>query len=136
MVVEALAAAEMLAAEGIAVEVVDLRTVRPLDSDTVARSAAKTGRLVIADTGWQSFGASAELAARVGETLFGRLRAPIRRVALPDAPTPGSSALEQAYYPGPREIAAAVRLTLAAPRPAGPADAAEAARPREFSGPF
>lgn len=136
MVLEALTAAEMLAADGIQVEVVDVRSLWPLDGETIARSVGKTGRLVIADTGWKSFGVSAEIAARVGEELFGRLRSPIRRVALPDVPTPGSSALEQVYYPGPREIAAAVRQTLEVARPDEPADAAAATRPREFHGPF
>src|SRR5213594_537783 len=120
MVGEALEAAKALAAEGISLEVVDLRTARPLDSETVCASVVKTGRLVIADTGWRSFGVSAELAARVGEQCFGELRAPIGRVALPDAPTPASSALEKIYYPGPAEIAAAVRATLSG-RGRGPA---------------
>ncbi len=136
MVLEALAAAETLAGEGIEAEVVDVQSLRPLDSATIARSAAKTGRLVIADTGWKSFGVSAEIAARVGEELFGRLRAPIRRVALPDVPTPGSSALEQVFYAGPREIAAAVRECLEAATPEAPADPRDPTRPREFHGPF
>lgn len=114
MVWDALQAADILAAEGIQVEVVDLRSVRPLDSDLVGRSVAKTGRLVIADTTWRSFGLSAELAARVGELGFGDLKAPIQRVALPDAPTPCSSALERVYYPGPNEIVGAIRTTLEA----------------------
>ena len=138
MVGEALEAAKALAAEGISLEVVDLRTARPLDSETVCASVARTGRLVIADTGWRSFGVSAELAARVGEQCFGELRAPIGRVALPDVPTPGSAALERIYYPGPAEIAAAVRATLSGrgrgpvPETAPNADA----RGKEFSGPF
>jgi pyruvate dehydrogenase E1 component beta subunit len=143
MVVEALQAADRLAAEGIRAEVVDLRSVRPLDSELVVHSVRRTGRLVIADTAWRSFGLSAELAARVGEECFGTLKAPIRRVTLPDVPTPGSAALERAYYPGAEEIAAAVRTTLSA---GAPARAARPTRPemapegegrkREFSGPF
>jgi pyruvate dehydrogenase E1 component beta subunit len=139
MVWEALEAAEALAAQGIRAEVVDLRTVRPLDAGLVCASVRKTGRLVIADTGWRSFGVSAELAARVGEACFGALRAPIRRVALPDVPTPCSSSLEQVYYPGPADIAAAVRAALE-PRAAGgepaPGPPATGGRGREFSGPF
>jgi pyruvate dehydrogenase E1 component beta subunit len=138
MVPEALRAAESLAAESIAVEVVDLRTARPLDSETVCASVRKTGRLVIADSGWRSYGVSAELAARVGEQCFGDLRAPVGRVALPDVPTPCSPALEQIYYPGPTQIADAVRATLTA-RGRGPATVTPPSadtRGNEFSGPF
>ena len=142
MVWEALAAAESLAAEGIQAEIIDLRTVRPLDSDLVASSVAKTGRLVVADTGWRSFGVSAELAARVGEACFSDLRAPIRRVALPDVPTPCSSELEKVYYPGPKEIVAAVRETLDPARGRRTAAAGDLVGPgadgagKPFSGPF
>jgi acetoin:2,6-dichlorophenolindophenol oxidoreductase subunit beta len=133
MMLEALAAAEILAAEGISAEVVDVRSLRPLDTDLICRSVAKTGRLVVADTAWRSYGVSAEIAARVGEELWGRLKAPIRRVALPDVPTPGSSALEEAFYPGPREIAEAAREVCAA---AGGADSLAPRRAKEFEGPF
>jgi pyruvate/2-oxoglutarate/acetoin dehydrogenase E1 component len=135
MVLEALQAAETLAAEGIEAEVIDPRTVRPLDSALICRSAAKTGRLVIADTGWRSYGVSAEIAARAAEELWGVLRAPIKRVALPDVPTPGSSALEAAYYPGPREIVAAVTQCLEAPA-AAIADGVAPSVRKEFEGPF
>ena len=135
MVLEAVQAAEALAADGIQAEILDVRSLRPLDSDSIARSVAKTGRLVIADTGWKSFGVSAEIAARIGEALFGRLKAPIRRVALPEVPTPASSALEQVYYPGPREIAAAVRQTLET-RAGRDLPAEPSARRKEFDGPF
>jgi len=135
MVLEALQAAESLAAESIAVEVIDLRTARPLDSETVCASVAKTGRLVIADTGWRSYGVSAELAARVGRECFGDLRAPVERVALADVPTPCTSALERAYYPGAAEIGAAIRATLLV-RGRAPAAPSVEARGKEFSGPF
>ncbi|MBI2199609.1 MAG: alpha-ketoacid dehydrogenase subunit beta [Candidatus Rokubacteria bacterium] len=136
MVLEAVQAAEALAADGIQAEILDVRSLRPLDSDSIARSVAKTGRLVIADTGWKSFGVSAEIAARIGEALFGRLKAPIRRVALPDVPTPASSAIEQIYYPGPREIAAAARRCLEATLPGERPEHPAPARPRDFHGPF
>ena len=136
MVLEAVQAAEALAADGIQAEILDVRSLRPLDSDSIARSVAKTGRLVIADTGWKSFGVSAEIAARIGEALFGRLKSPIRRVALPDVPTPASSALEQVYYPGPREIAAAARRCLEVALPEESAERPAPARPRDFHGPF
>ncbi len=135
MVLEALQAAEALAAEGIEAEVIDPRTFRPLDSGLICRSAARTGRLVIADTGWRSYGVSAEIAARAAEELWGVLKAPIKRVALPDVPTPGSSVLETAYYPGTREIVLAVKQCLQAPAGAV-ADGATPASRKEFEGPF
>lgn len=135
MVLEALQAAEVLAAEGIEAEVVDPRTLRPLDSALICRSAARTGRLVIADTGWRSYGVSAEIAARAAEELWGVLKAPVRRVALPEVPTPASSVLETAYYPGPREIVAAVKQCLEAPAGAAPERAIPGHR-KEFEGPF
>ena len=135
MVLEALQAAEALAAEGIEAEVIDPRTFRPLDSGLICRSAARTGRLVIADTGWRSYGVSAEIAARAAEELWGVLKAPIKRVALPDVPTPGSSVLEAAYYPGTREIVAAVKQCLQAPAGATAPGAAPSSR-KEFEGPF
>ncbi|MBI3628959.1 MAG: hypothetical protein HY217_05150 [Candidatus Rokubacteria bacterium] len=69
---------------------------------------ARTGRLVIADTSWTSYGVSAEIAARAAERLWGRLKAPVVRVSLPDVPTPCSSKRETLYYPGAPEIVAAV----------------------------
>jgi pyruvate dehydrogenase E1 component beta subunit len=135
MVLEALQAAEVLAAEGIEAEVVDPRTLRPLDSALICRSAARTGRLVIADTGWRSYGVSAEIAARAAEELWGVLKAPVRRVALPEVPTPASSVLEAAYYPGPREIVAAVKQCLEAPAGAAPERVVPGNR-KEFEGPF
>jgi len=135
MVLEALQAAEALAAEGIEAEVIDPRTLRPLDSALICRSAARTGRLVIADTGWRSYGVSAEIAARAAEELWGVLKAPIKRVALPDVPTPGSPVLEAGYYPGTREIVAAVKQCLEAPAGAIAAGPAPSSR-KEFEGPF
>lgn len=113
MVWEALEAAETLAADGIEVEVLDLRTIRPLDTSAILESVRKTGRLVVADTSWRSFGVSAEVVACVAEQALDRLRAPVVRVALPDVPTPASPVLERAFYPGAAELVAAVRRALA-----------------------
>jgi acetoin:2,6-dichlorophenolindophenol oxidoreductase subunit beta len=135
MVLEALQAAESLARDGIEAEVIDPRTLRPLDSGLICRSAGRTHRLVIADTGWRSYGVSAEIAARAGEELWDVLKAPIRRVALPDVPTPGSSALETVYYPGAREIVAAVKQCFEAPAAVGTDGIAPSGR-KEFEGPF
>jgi len=105
----ALKAAEMLADEGVSVEVIDLRSVVPLDSDTVARSAQKTGRLLTVDEDYLSFGLSAELSIRVLETLgHGTLRQ-VERLAVPDVPIPAALTLERAVLPGVATIAARLR---------------------------
>jgi acetoin:2,6-dichlorophenolindophenol oxidoreductase subunit beta len=111
----ALEAASELEQKGIDAEVIDLRTLKPWDRDTVVRSAVKTGRAVVADPGWHTAGASAEIAATIAREAFESLRAPVERVALPDAPAPTSRSEEQPYYPGPAEIAQAARRTLAYP---------------------
>ena len=109
MVPMALRAAELLAEEGLEVEVVDPRTVVPLDEETILDSVRKTGRLVIADTAWTSFGISAEVGTRVAERAFKHLKAPIKRVALPDGHSPTSPALEKLFYPDETTVAGAVR---------------------------
>ncbi|MEK7544050.1 MAG: transketolase C-terminal domain-containing protein [Patescibacteria group bacterium] len=98
MTIEAIRAAKALMGEGIHAEVVDLRSVRPLDRETILRSVKKTHRLIVADTGWKSFGIGAEIVAMVAESGI-RLAAPPLRIALPDLPTPTSSALAASYYP-------------------------------------
>lgn len=112
MVAEATTAAATLAKEGVSCEVLDLRTVRPWDVEGVLTSVSKTGRLVVADTGWSHFGVTTEISAIVGERLFGRLKAPVARVALPDVPTPCAPNLEAAYYPGAADIVKAAKATL------------------------
>lgn len=112
MVYEALRAADELAREGIGAEVVDLRSILPMDEELVVESVNKTGRLVVADTGWRSCGVSAEVAALAAERAFGSLRAPVKRVCLPMAPTPASYLLEQAYYPTFRDIVSAAKEIL------------------------
>jgi acetoin:2,6-dichlorophenolindophenol oxidoreductase subunit beta len=112
MNVEALAAAGELAEEGIEAEVIDPRTLKPLDEDLILDSVAKTGRLVVADAAWRSCGAAAEISAIVAERAFASLKAPIARVTLAEAPAPSSSTLEKAYYPWAADVAAAVRRTV------------------------
>ncbi|MEN6473035.1 MAG: pyruvate dehydrogenase complex E1 component subunit beta [Syntrophaceae bacterium] len=109
MVHEALLAAYQLAENDIEAEVIDLRTVKPLDQELIVSSVKKTGRLVIADAGWQSFGISAEIAALVSEQAFDDLKEPIMRVALPDCPAPASMALEEDYYSSAVDIVEAAR---------------------------
>ncbi len=109
---EAVRAAATLEREGIDAEVIDLRSLKPWDQETVIASVRKTGRAVVADPGWRTGGASAEIAATIAERAFDALRAPVERVALPDAPAPTSRAEEAAYYPGALHIADAARRTL------------------------
>lgn len=112
MVLEATRAADHLQQQGIDIEIVDVRSLKPLDDALIFRSVQKTGRLVIADAAWKTCGAAAEIAARVTENVFGYLKAPIVRVALPDAPAPMSCTLEKAYYVGSKDIIAAVKQVL------------------------
>ncbi len=109
MVHRALTAAEELAAGGIEAEVIDVRSLVPLDMTTIERSVHKTGRLVIVEEDHLTGGWGAEIAARVGETCFGILRAPIRRVAGPDTPIPCALSLERTFVPDVARIVAAVR---------------------------
>jgi pyruvate dehydrogenase E1 component beta subunit len=109
MVCESIQAANSLAKEGIEAEVIDLRSLKPLDKQLVFDSVQRTGKLVVADGGWKSFGAAAEIAALVSEKVFSYLRAPIKRVTLPDAPAPASRALEEVYYPNADNIVQAVK---------------------------
>jgi pyruvate dehydrogenase E1 component beta subunit len=110
MVQKALIAAEELEREGVSVEVLDLRTLVPLDRDAVAASVAKTGRLLIADEDYRSFGLSGEICAIVAERLdVLNMKAPVRRLAVPDVPIPFSRPLERHVIPQVDHIASAVR---------------------------
>ena len=109
LVGEALAAADRLAAEGIEAEVIDPRTLVPLDVDAIVQSVRRTNRLVVAHEAVEHGGFGAEIAARVQAAAFDDLDAPIERVGAPFAPVPFSPSLEDAYLPGVDEIVAAVR---------------------------
>jgi len=108
MGVEAERAVSILEKAGISVDLIDPRSVKPLDAQLILSSVRKTGRLVVADTGWAFCGMSAEVAALAAEQEFDSLKAPIRRVALPDIPTPTSHVLEAVFYPGQKQIVEAV----------------------------
>jgi acetoin:2,6-dichlorophenolindophenol oxidoreductase subunit beta len=99
MVYVALEAADMLARDGISAEVVDPRTLVPLDRDALVRSAKKTGRAIIVDEGHQSYGASAELAATIADGAFWELDAPVKRAGAMDVPIPFSPVLEDQTVP-------------------------------------
>jgi len=105
----ALQAADALAAEGIDAEVIDLRSLVPMDSTTIVGSVQKTGRLVCVEEGTRSGGVGAEIAARVAEEAYEYLDAPVRRVAAADVPIPFSPALEPQALPQQDDIVRAAR---------------------------
>ncbi len=109
MVHEALAAAEQVAEEGISVEVLDLRSVAPLDMEAILTSVRKTSRLLIAHEAVVPFGIGAEIAATVGAEAFGELAAPIARVGAAPSPPPYAPVLEHAWLPDRETIAHALR---------------------------
>jgi pyruvate dehydrogenase E1 component beta subunit len=106
---KALAAAEQLATEGVSLEVVDLRVLRPLDDASIMASVAKTHRVLIVDEGWRSGGISAEIGARIHEQAFYELDRPVARLCAAEVPIPYARHLEEAALPQVAGIAAAVR---------------------------
>jgi acetoin:2,6-dichlorophenolindophenol oxidoreductase subunit beta len=112
MLANAREAAELLAREGISAEIIDLRTLLPLDMATIAASVTKTHRAVIAHEAVQNGGFGAEIAARIGSGLFDELDAPVTRVGCPFAPIPFAPELERALLPGTADIVGAARSLL------------------------
>jgi pyruvate dehydrogenase E1 component beta subunit len=92
------------AEDHISAEVVDLRTIKPMDESIIFESLSKTGRLIIADTGSKTGGVASEISAVVSEKAFSLLKKPIMRVCCPDTPTPASDVLEKAFYPDAETI--------------------------------
>ena len=117
LVEESVAAAELLTADGIEVEVIDPRSLVPLDIDAILESVGRTHRLVVAHEAVAHGGFGAEIVAQVQSASFDELDAPIARVGAPFTPVPFSPPLEDAYLPGRDQVAAAVRATLGAPTP-------------------
>ncbi|MNF22407.1 Acetoin:2,6-dichlorophenolindophenol oxidoreductase subunit beta [compost metagenome] len=111
-VLDCYAVAEKLAADGISAEVIDLRTISPLDSETFLTSVAKTGRAVVVHEAVKPFGVGAEIASQIYESLYAELKAPVQRVGANFAPVPFSKPLEDAHVPGLEQIEAAVRATF------------------------
>ena len=112
MVHRSLEAAKLLEKEGVDVEVIDLRTLSPLDIDTVFRSVEKTGRLVVVDEASPRCNIATDISAQVCQEMFGKLKSGIRMVSPPHTPVPFSAPLEKAYLPNGKGIAETVRQTL------------------------
>jgi pyruvate/2-oxoglutarate/acetoin dehydrogenase E1 component len=112
MVAVALAATDDLAAEGISAEVIDPRSISPLDVDTIARSVKKTSRMIVVHEAVEQGGIGAEIVARVQQEAFYYLDSPIIRVAAPFAPVPASPPLEESFSPGREQIIQAARKVL------------------------
>ena len=112
MVHVALEAADGLAHEGIAAEVIDPRTLTPLDEETLIHSVKKTSRCIVVDEGYQRFGATAEIAAVVGEKAFYYLDAPVHRIGAMDVPIPFSPALEDQTIPSPETVMTVARKLM------------------------
>ena len=106
---EATEAVKNLAREGIDAELIDLRSLKPLDTNLLFASVKKTGRLIVVDGGWKTCGIAGEISALVSENIFEHLKAPIKRITLPDIPAPASSVLEKIYYPKAKDICEAVK---------------------------
>ena len=105
-------AAEELAKDGVEAEIVDLRSLRPLDMDPVIESFKKTNRAVIVEEGWKSYGVGAEVSSRIYEQAFDYVDAPVVRVAQKEVPLPYNRTLEQSALPQPADVVAAVREVL------------------------
>ncbi|KHE92789.1 MAG: hypothetical protein K8F52_09955 [Candidatus Scalindua rubra] len=112
MVQEAIRAASSLENENIDAEIVDLRTIKPMDTALILESVKKTGRVVIADGGWRTCGLAAEISAQISENILSYLKSPVVRITLPDIPAPASSSLEKVYYPTSSNIISAVKSVL------------------------
>jgi len=112
MTVEAMKAAKKLEAEGIQAEVIDLRSIKPIDKETIFESISKTHRLLVVDEDYNSYGITAEIAALVASEAFYHLEAPIGRLAIPDVPIPYSRVLEKFVIPDADSIAAAAKKVI------------------------
>ena len=112
MNVEALQAAEILKRNGVDVEIVDPRTIAPLDEDIIVESVKKTGNCIVADNDWVYCGFSAEVAAMVSERCFGRLKTPVKRIGFAHTPCPTARHLENKFYPNAETIVREVEKVL------------------------
>jgi pyruvate/2-oxoglutarate/acetoin dehydrogenase E1 component len=115
MTVEALKAAEILARSGVDVEVVDVRSIFPLDEATILQSVAKTKRCLVVDYDWKFCGFSAEVVSIVQEQLFGQLKLPVKRLGFAHAPCPTTRPLENAFFAGAPHIIREVEMAMKLP---------------------
>lgn len=132
MAYEALHAAEEMARHGVEADVIDVRSIRPLDEETILDSVKKTGHLIIADTSWELCGVSSEIAALAAEKAWHHLKAPVRRIAVANCPAPVSAKLEEAFYPKASTIARASLAMLGA----DPERVGDLTREDLFKGPY
>ena len=109
---ESMKAVQELEKEGIDVEFIDPRTVKPIDQDLILKSVMKTGRLLVVDGGWKTCGLAAEISAMVSESVFEYLKAPIKRLTLPDCPAPASAELEKEFYKYSGDVVDAVKQMM------------------------
>ena len=112
LVIDALKAAKNLEKEGLSIEVIDPRTLSPLDTETIKRSVKNTGRLVVADPGWNSFGAASEIICSISEDTSINLKSNPKRITLPDSHTPMSGPLEKKYYITEIDIISSIKESL------------------------
>lgn len=112
MTLESMRAAEVLSKAGVSVEVIDIRTLRPLDENTILTSVNKTGHVLVADNSFATGGISSEVAARVADKAFRALKGPVKRIGLPDSPSPTSPGLSKYYYPRASHIVQTVEGML------------------------
>ena len=112
LVIDALKAAKNLETEGVNVEVIDPRTLTPLDRETIIKSVSKTKRLVVADPGWHSFGAASEIISSISENNIQKMKSNPIRITLPDSHTPMSAPLEDKYYIKQDDIISAIKNSL------------------------
>jgi pyruvate dehydrogenase E1 component beta subunit len=143
MTLESIKALKLLENEGISVELIDLRTIKPLDHETILNSVRKTGRLIVADHDWKSVGLASEIITLVAEELYDTLKAAPLRITYPDRLVPTSWALSNHFYPSSKNIASSILKMmgkqhahllqqLAQELRAGPIDTPY----KEFCGPF
>ena len=135
MNVEALKASEILGRRGVSIEIVDPRTIAPFNDELIIKSVAKTGRCVVADNDWVDYGFSAEVAARISEKCFGKLKSPVHRIGFAPTPCPTARHLENGFYPNAVQIIRAIEEMLGLE----PADLSKEdfySHSRRFKGPF
>lgn len=135
MNVEALKAAEILDRRGISIEIVDPRTIAPFNDELIVKSVEKTGHCIVADYDWLNCGFSAEVAARVSEKCFGRLKSPVRRIGFAPTPCPTVRHLENEFYPNAVNIIRAIEKMLGL-EPTDLSNEDFYSHERRFTGPF